>query len=677
MLCWGWNEWGQLAAPSGVFTQVSAGHGVSCGVQSDGSVACWGVRAVLLPAAPGGGDGSGSEGSASVPGKVERPSVTVGDGSLEVSWDESSDGGSPIVDYDIRYIESGYIGCADCGPLPWAEWEPSAVSTSRQATITGLDNGTSYAVEVRAKNSVGAGEWSDDEWGTPVAPVTAPGAPRDMVVVAHGDSQLRVSWSPPAGGSAVDHYRVRFGRGPLRGHPVHGDRDRWLSRIYEVKGTVAYSPGLRAGVAYVVTVTAVDAAGVQGPAASASGIVAAPAELTAPRDVLAVAHGERGLRVTWSAPSSTGGSAIDHYLVRYSRGPLRDHPIHSDRDRWFSKVYVVNSTATLVRLLAGVSYTVSVTAVNSAGSHSPAARTTGTTAWPETPPAEEPPGLNRPQITNMEQLKSRNPLDHDDAVRIEWTKVSGATGYEVAYWFRQPYGETIKDDPDTPYWNEEEPDYITVEDFVKRGELVCEEDAHFGSELPCGGVTSRDVSGGDTTEFETKQLAEAKIPARMEVAVRAVNSNTDAKGEWSEYYSLPARKCGRQVDVTSLDNLSKAATVVELLGGRNDALYKSIVKKINRFSLVLDFIDRMWNNCESFQTAVAGFIIDNIPFMRKLLDSFAKTKCSLRQIDLKAKFPSKANPKGSHPAGEPYIMCGLLYDIDHANDKDYSTYRIN
>ena len=571
------------------------------------------------------------------------------------------------------YIESGYIGCADCGPLPWVVWEPSAVSTSRRATITGLANGTSYAVVVRAKNSVGVGEWSDDEWGTPVASVTAPGAPRDLAVAAHGERQLRVSWSAPAttGGAAVDHYRVRFARGPLRGHPIHGDRDRWLSRVYVVKGTVAYSPGLRAGVAYVVEVTAVSAAGVQGQPTSATGIIVATTELTAPRNVALAAHGEGGLRASWSAPASTGGSAIDHYLVKFSRGSLRDHPIYGDKGPWASEVYEVKGTVTSTgELLAGVWYRVWVAAVNSAGRRSPTAKADGYTPLPQVP-EERPVALGQAKITNMEQLTSRNPLDHEDAVRIEWNKVSGATGYEVAYWFRQPYGETL---------DEQNPDYISVTNLVKRGELICEKEPSQKNSrgLPCGLALIDTVSGADTTEYVTwKQLDEAKIPARLEFAVRAVNSNTDIMGEWSQHYSLPARNCEKQVDVTSLDSLSKAATVVKLFGGRNGALYESIAKKLNRFGQVLDFIDRMWNNCESFQTAVAGSIIDSVPYLQEMLDGFAETKCNLRQTGLKFNLPSRANPNGTHPESEPYIMCGVLYDIDNAKDQDYRTYRIN
>ena len=40
--CWGNDHGGQASPPDGVFFAVSAGWAHSCGVKTDGSVACWG-----------------------------------------------------------------------------------------------------------------------------------------------------------------------------------------------------------------------------------------------------------------------------------------------------------------------------------------------------------------------------------------------------------------------------------------------------------------------------------------------------------------------------------------------------------------------------------------------------------------------------------------------------------
>ena len=45
---------GRATPPSGEFASVSAGDEHTCGVRTDGSVACWGEQARGLTALPGG-----------------------------------------------------------------------------------------------------------------------------------------------------------------------------------------------------------------------------------------------------------------------------------------------------------------------------------------------------------------------------------------------------------------------------------------------------------------------------------------------------------------------------------------------------------------------------------------------------------------------------------------------
>ncbi len=42
--CWGNNDWGQSDAPEGTFTAISAGNAHTCGIRSDGTIACWGTK---------------------------------------------------------------------------------------------------------------------------------------------------------------------------------------------------------------------------------------------------------------------------------------------------------------------------------------------------------------------------------------------------------------------------------------------------------------------------------------------------------------------------------------------------------------------------------------------------------------------------------------------------------
>ena len=82
--------------------------------------------------------------------------------SLRVAWrPPSSDGGSAITDYDVRWKERFQ---AD---TEWTEIADTTASTARHTTVTGrLNPGKTYDVQVRAQNAVGNGAWSASARGT-------------------------------------------------------------------------------------------------------------------------------------------------------------------------------------------------------------------------------------------------------------------------------------------------------------------------------------------------------------------------------------------------------------------------------------------------------------------------------------------------------------------------------
>ena len=98
--------------------------------------------------------------AASAPAASSPPRLTAGDGQMGVSWTAPLDNGAAIDDYDVRYRT---------GSGSWTELPDTVKSTATSATITGLTNGTTYEVQVRAGNSVGDGPWSANATGTPVA----------------------------------------------------------------------------------------------------------------------------------------------------------------------------------------------------------------------------------------------------------------------------------------------------------------------------------------------------------------------------------------------------------------------------------------------------------------------------------------------------------------------------
>ena len=75
------------------------------------------------------------------PGTVNNLTATRGDEEVTLSWTAPNDGGSAITDYEYS-LDGG------------STWT-SLSTTGTSATITGLTNGTTYSVSIRAINAVG------------------------------------------------------------------------------------------------------------------------------------------------------------------------------------------------------------------------------------------------------------------------------------------------------------------------------------------------------------------------------------------------------------------------------------------------------------------------------------------------------------------------------------------
>ena len=91
------------------------------------------------------------------PGDPAAPSVIPASStSLTVTWDEPANTGPDIDDYDVQYREGGSGG--------FTSWTHN--SAERTATITGRSPGTSYEVQVRARNAEGTSDWSPSGTGS-------------------------------------------------------------------------------------------------------------------------------------------------------------------------------------------------------------------------------------------------------------------------------------------------------------------------------------------------------------------------------------------------------------------------------------------------------------------------------------------------------------------------------
>ncbi len=183
------------------------------------------------------------------------------DESLELTWQApSGDGGAAITSYDLRYI------LATANPNVEGNWSVVTgvwTSGNRRYTLTGLANGTSYRVQMRAVNAAGAGPWSASREGTPQ---TTPDAPT-IDSVTGGYRTIRVRWSAPAddGGDHVWSYGVRY----IRSDATDKDDEHW-ELDYFYAGTEDRDPipldhtisDLESGVSYDVQVSGRNSPGI-------------------------------------------------------------------------------------------------------------------------------------------------------------------------------------------------------------------------------------------------------------------------------------------------------------------------------------------------------------------------------------------------------------------------------
>jgi fibro-slime domain-containing protein/RHS repeat-associated protein len=314
----------------------------------------------------------------SVPGAPQAVAAVAGNGIATVTWTApAADGGSPVTGYIVQ-------------PLP--DGAPVAVgAATTTATLSGLDNGTSYAFLVRATNAVGLGP--DSAPSAAVLPSSAPEAP-SVVVASAGEREATVYWTAPPsnGGSALSGYRIVAVPGGL---PVTVPGNRTFVRV----------SGLDNAASYTFSVTAANAQG-DGPAsAPSSGVI--PYGPPASPGTIEATRGNATAQVSWKAPTSENGRPISGYTVTAEPGGLT------------AAVPAGETSRVVTGLANGTAYTFQVTATNLAGSGPASASSVETT--PATVPLE-PTGVQA--------------VGEDASATVTWTAPaadggSPVTGYTV------------------------------------------------------------------------------------------------------------------------------------------------------------------------------------------------------------------------------------------------------
>ena len=285
------------------------------------------------------GDGQASEASdviipASTPGFPRSVAAVAGNAQASVSWTApASSGGSAITTYTVTSTPGSF----------------TCTTATASCTVTGLTNGTSYKFVVTATNKAGTGTSSLASGA--IVPATVPGAP-SAVTGVFGDGAVIVSWAAPLsnGGSAITGYTVTASPGSFT----------CTSLI-----TTCTVSGLTNGSSYTFTVVATNSVGTGSPSGSTAGII--PAAVPGAPTSATTAFGDSSMTVSWTAPTSNGGSAITSYTVTSSTGSFT--------------CSTVTTSCTVLGLTNGTPYAFTVKATNRAGSGAASAVATG----PRTP----------------------------------------------------------------------------------------------------------------------------------------------------------------------------------------------------------------------------------------------------------------------------------------------------
>lgn len=223
--------------------------------------------------------------------------------------------------------------------------------SSPSYTATGLTPASTYYFAVTATNASGTSGQS----GVASATTAAPGAPSapSAVAATAGNGSVSLSWSAPTsnGGSPLTGYVVYYST--TSGAELTGSS-------YSTTATTATISSLSNGTTYYFEVVAANAYGNSGVSNEAS---ATPAGVPSAPTLNSATPGAGKVTLSWSAPTSNGGSALTGYVV-YDGTTATPA----------TKVTTVSSTTTSVSvsgLTAGTTYYFDVVATNTAGSSTP------------------------------------------------------------------------------------------------------------------------------------------------------------------------------------------------------------------------------------------------------------------------------------------------------------------
>ena len=331
--------------------------------------------------------------------------------------------------YDVQYqTRTGNTG-------NYGDWTAAATEQAGLAyTITGAGGGTSYRIQVRAVNVVGADSY-ESGWSTAtVLPVSAPGQVGNLQARRTNDNltNIIVSWDKPSSGATPDGYDVQY-------RENNGD---WQTAATKQAGLTYPHNNAKGASTYQFRVRTVIESGSDDVPGSwrTTGPVS---KVPNPGTVTGLTAGRSGadetkIGVTWTAPS--GGTAPSGYEAAYR--------VNSSGDWLTTNLTVTGITAELTGASGNSTYQFRVRGVktlthtnNTVETLAGSWRTTGTVSKVSAP--------NR--VTGLTATRQS---DDEAKIDVAWTAPSSGTspsGYDVEY--KQDGGDwttgTTVNDPTT------------------------------------------------------------------------------------------------------------------------------------------------------------------------------------------------------------------------------------
>ena len=267
-------------------------------------------------------------------------SVTAGNARVTAAFTAGANGGSTILNYEYS-LDGG------------ANWTPrSPASATTSFDITGLTNGTSYSIKLRAVSAVGSGTASNAISSTPVTVATAPTELAGSAL----DQRITLYWTAPENplGAPISGYQIQVSTTTRTGSYSNVATGTCASAAPTSIGTSCTITGLTNGSMYFFKVAALNSVGSSLNSIATSGII--PRTIPDAPTLTGLQAGNRSLDVTFTF-GGNGGNGISAFEYSIDSGAT-----------WIDSHATVSSTSfTISDLTNGTIYNVILLAVNDAG----------------------------------------------------------------------------------------------------------------------------------------------------------------------------------------------------------------------------------------------------------------------------------------------------------------------